>query len=613
MEMDYLNLVKSDIYFDLECARSKDKQLDEEYEFVKQLEKETDMEQSYKDLLLCLLTKEVRFVPNKRKNEKDDIYENDEDWSHEENDPEYELFLRNLVKHEKSYVFNHKKNGSCLFIRYEEDSDSDDDSDPESHRKLTGRKPQRKLKNTVKGERIEAMRCSSDSMMPDSDYLSFIKNTKIEGNYLVLPHEGGMIEYEKDAVKGERIEAMRCSSDSMMPDSDHLSFIKNTKIEGNYLVLPHEGGMIEYEKDAVKGERIEAMRCSSDSMMPDSDHLSFIKNTKIEGNYLVLPHEGGMIVYEKDAVKGERIEAMRCSSDSMMPDSDHLSFIKNTKIEGNYLVLPHEGGMIVYEKDAVKGERIEAMRCSSDSMMPDSDHLSFIKNTKIEGNYLVLPHEGGMIVYEKDAVKGERIEAMRCSSDSMMPDSDHLSFIKNTKIEGNYLVLPHEGGMIVYEKDGVVISPQKGDNDDSADLKILDIAREDESENFMFIEEDSSKMHRDFRRELMCIFRKEYDREEYKQLWQDVEVRKAALRHRELRNGRENAYSTDKAGKSYLDLYPDLKEALLRCQDDKPRCLNLLRGFFFWLQCLTREGAFKPWKDPQCLAVEPICCPPSWS
>ncbi|CAA3014061.1 Hypothetical predicted protein [Olea europaea subsp. europaea] len=356
MEMDYLNLVNSDMYFDLECARTKDKQLDEEFAFVKQLEKETDIEQSYKDLLLCHLTKEVRFVPSKRKNEKDDISEHDEDWSHEENDPQYELFLRNLEKHEKSYVFNHKKNGSCLFIRYEEDSDSeDDDSDPESQRKLTDHKPRRKLTNTVEGEKIEAMRCSSDSIMPDSDYLFFMQNTKIEGDYLILSHDDGTI---------------------------------------------------------------------------------------------------------------------------------------------------------------------------------------------------------------------------------------------------------------IYEKDGIVISPEKGDNDDG--LEILDIAPawKDETENFIFIEQDSSKMHSDFREELVCILQKQYDREEYKKLRKDVEVRKAALRHRELRNGRENAYSTDKAGKSYLDRYPDLKEALIRCQDDKPRCLNLLRGFFFWLQCLTREGAFKPWKDQECLAVEPIRCPP---
>lgn len=76
------------------------------------------------------------------------------------------------------------------------------------------------------------------------------------------------------------------------------------------------------------------------------------------------------------------------------------------------------------------------------------------------------------------------------------------------------------------------------------------------------IEQDSSKMHSDFREELVCILQKQYDREEYKKLRQDVEVRKAALRHRELRNGRENAYSTDKAGKSYLDRYPGRSKIL---------------------------------------------------
>ncbi|KAL2484020.1 uncharacterized protein Fot_45464 [Forsythia ovata] len=83
-----------------------------------------------------------------------------------------------------------------------------------------------------------------------------------------------------------------------------------------------------------------------------------------------------------------------------------------------------------------------------------------------------------------------------------------------------------------------------------------------------------------------------------------VKLCKPVDRHLDLRHGRERAYPKNEAGKSYLDHYPDLRQALLRCQDDKPRCLNLLRGFFFWLQHLTREGAFKPWTDPQCLAVE---------
>ncbi|CAI9755142.1 unnamed protein product [Fraxinus pennsylvanica] len=113
-----------------------------------------------------------------------------------------------------------------------------------------------------------------------------------------------------------------------------------------------------------------------------------------------------------------------------------------------------------------------------------------------------------------------------------------------------------------------------------------------------------------FRKKLMHVLRKPYDREEFDKLRQAIKVRKPVDCHLELRYGRERAYPKNEVGKSYLDRYPDLKEALLRCQSDKPRFLNLLRGFFFWLQHLTREGAFQPWKDPQCLAMEQICRSP---
>lgn len=110
LEMGHL---KSDLYRDLEPVRSDDKRLDK---IVKQLEKDTDIEKSYKEFVLGLLTKEESCIPSKRKREKYDC-------NHEVNDPQYELFLQNLEIHKMSYVLKHKKNNSCIFIRYEGYSD----------------------------------------------------------------------------------------------------------------------------------------------------------------------------------------------------------------------------------------------------------------------------------------------------------------------------------------------------------------------------------------------------------------------------------------------------------------------------------------------------------
>ncbi|KAL2503629.1 Uncharacterized protein Adt_19250 [Abeliophyllum distichum] len=462
--MGYWNLVKSDAYCDLESVRSKDKQLDKELdEFVNQLEKEKDMDESYKDFILCLLTKEVRFMPSKRKGEKDDIDEHDDDYNHEENDPQYDLFLRNLEKHGKSYVFKHKKNGSCDFIKYEGDIESYDDSDPE---------PQR-----IRGRR-------SSNQKPG------------------LP--------------------------------------KNYVLENQY-----EHGL--------------QSRLREESKKKISRKLS-------------------------DATSRENAKALKCSTNQILPFLDDITLCKNIQIGG--------GELYSYGSHALVNEK----------------HVDKNKQKKEDDNIIQKQR--------KLTAKGENVDAMTCSSDLMLPDSDYLIFIQNTKNVGNHQVLSCGGHTIVYEKDDIEIGPEKGDNDDDdSDVKILDIGPDWEDENLSlivpstknltFIEEVSSKVHTDFRQQLMCIIRKPYDREEYKKLRQDVEVRKAVVQHRDLRNGREMSYSTSKAGKSYLDSYPDFEEVLLRFNDDQPKCLNLLRGFFFWLQSFQQKGSFRPWRDPECLAVRP--------
>lgn len=42
---------------------------------------------------------------------------------------------------------------------------------------------------------------------------------------------------------------------------------------------------------------------------------------------------------------------------------------------------------------------------------------------------------------------------------------------------------------------------------------------------------------------------------------------------------------------------------------DRPKVLNLLRGFFYWLTNVAHEGAFRPWLDSACLEVMPEVLP----
>ncbi|KAM3683024.1 hypothetical protein ACB098_12G115300 [Castanea mollissima] len=102
----------------------------------------------------------------------------------------------------------------------------------------------------------------------------------------------------------------------------------------------------------------------------------------------------------------------------------------------------------------------------------------------------------------------------------------------------------------------------------------------------------------------MEILRRPYNEMEYKKLMHEVSYRRPKKRDRELRSGTKS-YSMKSCSKSYLDQYSGFKRKIKSVQSDHHRVLNLARGFFFWLQNLSHEGAFQPWKDKSCLGVLP--------
>lgn len=102
----------------------------------------------------------------------------------------------------------------------------------------------------------------------------------------------------------------------------------------------------------------------------------------------------------------------------------------------------------------------------------------------------------------------------------------------------------------------------------------------------------------------MEILQKPYDRQEYEKLWQDASQQRPLQGVRILRF-QNKSYPLDSNGKSYLQLHGDLASAINEAQCDNCRILNLLRGFFYWLQNVAREGSFKPWLDSSCLSTLP--------
>ncbi|OIS97691.1 PREDICTED: transcriptional regulator ATRX homolog [Nicotiana attenuata] len=109
-------------------------------------------------------------------------------------------------------------------------------------------------------------------------------------------------------------------------------------------------------------------------------------------------------------------------------------------------------------------------------------------------------------------------------------------------------------------------------------------------------------VHSDFWRKVKALLEKPYDQKEYIGLWKAVKSKKFTERNMDLRNG-GISYPTRIMGKSYLDHYEDLHERLKEVDADNRKKLYILRGFFFWLQNLTQEGAFRPWTNPEWLSL----------
>lgn len=112
--------------------------------------------------------------------------------------------------------------------------------------------------------------------------------------------------------------------------------------------------------------------------------------------------------------------------------------------------------------------------------------------------------------------------------------------------------------------------------------------------------------HSGFREKLMDKLSESFDHEEYEKLWQDITEQRLKERLFNFRSGIiKSCKKFNEPGPSYLEQYPVLEDKIDAVKFDKCKVLNLLRGFFFWLQNLVQKDAFPPWLDPLCLEVMP--------
>ncbi|XP_042032793.1 uncharacterized protein LOC121779527 [Salvia splendens] len=100
-------------------------------------------------------------------------------------------------------------------------------------------------------------------------------------------------------------------------------------------------------------------------------------------------------------------------------------------------------------------------------------------------------------------------------------------------------------------------------------------------DEFDFNEDPNEKKNdNEFKKELLEVLRKPFDRAELKR-----------------------ARETYKSG-LYACYHPDVQKRLTKYRYKREYCLTILRGFMFWLKNVSREGVFRPWKHRRYIELE---------
>ncbi|GMH21594.1 hypothetical protein Nepgr_023436 [Nepenthes gracilis] len=179
-------------------------------------------------------------------------------------------------------------------------------------------------------------------------------------------------------------------------------------------------------------------------------------------------------------------------------------------------------------------------------------------------------------------------------------DETYQIFLNHLKVDGELIVFVHEDGKrLTYEDDEESSSGfQKETRKTAPSCSSDKLGKADQC----CIENPNIS----FRERVMKILRKPFSRNELDKLWEEAKCRKPVIHYRQTRTGKDKPYTVPgHLGKSYLDHHNDLEDEIDKAKLDHCKVLNLLRGFFFWLQHLSNKGAFLPWKDELCKAVMP--------
>ncbi|KAL0438144.1 UNVERIFIED_CONTAM: hypothetical protein Slati_2297400 [Sesamum latifolium] len=642
------NFVSSDVYNDLQHARARNRLLDNElYEIKRQVEgDETD--DTYKTLLLCLLAKVETGEGCKKRKEKEAVNEHNDDSTEEENDPEYELFLKHLKEHNKYYVLEYEKDSSHVVIKYNGDTDSDEDSDQEPRRVTRGIKQKNQMlgvenltkhdqeSNLVKKSKertrsqlrneaghVVSAKDFSNNVVPDPEDLHIQHKVELAHDHNIYkgssrtllnrmpimksrqkrdlqPTSVKKIKHQnrkKSKNEAAKVDIVKRSLNNMVPDPEYLRLHQNVEKEdenlheGNTLLIERLYGVNYLKKQddkKLKGTMKQKIRSSNQMPAAENQHKHGLQFDSVKKT----------LAQRKLRNVAYKVENKKASPNDMVQDSGYLLH-KNVKIEDNNYVHMHKG-------DTAKNEKIDGVK---DEKRPDQRKLTRDMEQNV-GPSNQMPVANNQRKHEAQTTSAKKTRRLTLQNPRNWNEKVDITSAKKTRRlslgkSGNWIekvdTVKYLPSKFRDAKDSKCLMANKniaGNNleEGQDDVEILDSAaflQEGISSPFVASKKFSrsggkgiqrlgrSSAYDEFRRQMLDVLRKPYDKEEYA----DHQAR--------IRTG------------SYLDYHPDVGKKLKKHRYNRRKRLAILRGFFFWLQHLTREGAFKPWKDGECLAVEP--------
>ncbi|XP_008791669.2 uncharacterized protein LOC103708496 [Phoenix dactylifera] len=198
-----------------------------------------------------------------------------------------------------------------------------------------------------------------------------------------------------------------------------------------------------------------------------------------------------------------------------------------------------------------------------DGSMVDENYQKFLSHVRVYNGSMILELDNNVVVRYEEEVDEE--EAGEERVEQLLPATEDLG--KSNVVSVSMELQPYD-----------------------ASLQLSDTCATEEG--CCSVETVSCGIPASFEIRLMSILQQPFDQKEYDKLMEMATVRTPKMRSKELRN-ETKIYPTKELGLSYLEYFPELARRMEN--KDCHERLDLLRGFFFWLQNVGHDGAYMPW------------------